>query len=88
MPPEPIDPPSEEVPAAMPPMPNSIGEVSAPPMAGDAGRDDPNVPWPDERGKAEVIDRQFIPPRRGTSRPPKVPPMIWQTWGARLRDEC
>eukprot|EP00969_Alexandrium_andersonii_P026194 1143249-Alexandrium_andersonii.AAC.1 len=53
IPAEPMDPPKEEVPEAMPPAPNSIGEVVAPPMAGDAGRDDPNVPWPDERGKAE-----------------------------------
>eukprot|EP00969_Alexandrium_andersonii_P265868 11750086-Alexandrium_andersonii.AAC.1 len=30
----------------------------------------------------------MCPPRKDTKRPPKVPPMIWSTWGTRLREEC
>eukprot|EP00969_Alexandrium_andersonii_P224553 9917289-Alexandrium_andersonii.AAC.1 len=37
-------------------MPNSIEPVQPPPMAGGAGCDDLDAPWPDERGEAEVID--------------------------------
>eukprot|EP00969_Alexandrium_andersonii_P080236 3536353-Alexandrium_andersonii.AAC.1 len=72
----------------MPPAPNFIEPLVPPPMAGGAEDDVPNAPWSDERGKAEVIDRVYVPPRKDTQRPPKVPPMIWPTWGARLRAEC
>eukprot|EP00969_Alexandrium_andersonii_P129641 5730430-Alexandrium_andersonii.AAC.1 len=54
---------------------------------GGSGDDDPDAPWPDERGKVEVIDNVYVPPRKDTKRPPKGPPMIWPTWGARLRHE-
>eukprot|EP00969_Alexandrium_andersonii_P292226 12916075-Alexandrium_andersonii.AAC.1 len=64
----------------MPPMPNSIGPLAPPPMAEDAGGDDRDAPWPDERGKTEVIGNVCVPPRKDTKRPPKAPPMIWPTW--------
>ena len=34
-------------------------------------------PWPDQRGKAEIIDNQTIRARKGTKRPPKIHPDVW-----------
>eukprot|EP00969_Alexandrium_andersonii_P184088 8133736-Alexandrium_andersonii.AAC.1 len=62
-------------------MPNPVEPILPPPMAGGAEAADPDAPWPGERGKGEVIDRVYIPPRKDTKRPPKVPPVIWPTWG-------
>eukprot|EP00969_Alexandrium_andersonii_P031728 1386738-Alexandrium_andersonii.AAC.1 len=44
-----------------------LSHWNPPPMAGGAEDDDPDAPWPDERGKAEVIDRVYVPPRKDTN---------------------
>ena len=69
--PDPVDPFPAPPPSAPRPLPP---RAPAPGRPGSSSDDDP---WPDERGKPELIDGQAIRPRKGTLRPPKIHPDIW-----------